>query len=149
MTSLSLWWFADTFSSWLTRPREDLCLIFQQGTVYQRVDIKWSTRLDIIWDHYRELTTKGGTREKQGTGTRQRVKGMAKIQRDWQKFLAHVDNKEKRFSFLSNKLLTDGQGCLHHCSWSSPPRWQPTNGLKHLCLATSPLVISITSGLWM
>ena len=34
-----------------------------------RYDLKRSGRVDIVWDQYRELAIKGGTREKRGTGT--------------------------------------------------------------------------------
>jgi hypothetical protein len=68
-----------------------------------RHDLKRSTRVDIVWDQYRALTIKGGTREKRGTGTRQRVSDTAKIPENWQKFLANVDNKKELFSFLSKK----------------------------------------------
>jgi len=70
-------------------------------------DLRRSTRVDIVWDQYRALTIKGGTREKRGTGTRQRVSGNAKIPGNWQQFLANVDNKKELFSFLSAKI-TEG-----------------------------------------
>ena len=70
-------------------------------------ELEWSTRVDIIWNQYRELTIKGGTREKRGKGTWQGVSGMAIVPGDWQKFLAHFDDKKELFSFLSNMLLTD------------------------------------------
>ena len=72
-----------------------------------RHDLKRSTRVDIVWDDYRALTIKGGTREKRGTGTRQRVCGTAKIPRNWQKFLANVDNKKELFAFLSKKTTQE------------------------------------------
>lgn len=49
-------------------------------------DFKRSTRVDIVWDQYRVLTIKGGTREKRGSGTRQRNSGTAKVPRDWRHF---------------------------------------------------------------
>eukprot|EP00745_Piridium_sociabile_P034704 TRINITY_DN5991_c0_g1_i13.p1 TRINITY_DN5991_c0_g1~~TRINITY_DN5991_c0_g1_i13.p1 ORF type:complete len:843 (-),score=177.10 TRINITY_DN5991_c0_g1_i13:511-3039(-) len=73
-----------------------------------RHDLNRSTRVDIVWDDYRALTIKGGTREKRGTGTRQRVSGTAKIPGNWQTFLANSDNKKELFSFLSKKV-TEGQ----------------------------------------
>ena len=45
-----------------------------------------STRVDVVWDDHRDMSIKGGTREKRGSGTRQRVTGSAKVPRDWQKF---------------------------------------------------------------
>lgn len=95
-------------------------------------DLKRSTRVDIVWDQYRALTIKGGTREKRGSGTRQRISGTAKVPRDWQAFLANEDNKTELFSFLSTALVTNGQfpddkdvyitadDCVHHVG-NSPP----------------------------
>ena len=71
-------------------------------------DLRRSTILDLVWDQYHALTIKGATREKRGTGTRQRVSGTARIPGNWQKFLANVDNKKELFSFLSKKI-TEGQ----------------------------------------
>ena len=73
---------------------------------YPRVrhDLQRSARVDIVWDQYRALTIKGGTREKRGTGTRQRVSGSAKVPRNWQEFLTNIDNKKELFSFLSQKI---------------------------------------------
>lgn len=72
-----------------------------------RHDLKRSTRVDIVWDQYRALTIKGGTREKRGTGIRQRISGTAKIPGNWQNFLANVDNKKELFSFLSKKITEE------------------------------------------
>ena len=63
--------------------------------------------MDIVWDQCRELTIKGGTREKRGTGTRQRVDGNAKVPGNWQKFLASIENKNELFSFLSKKVTEE------------------------------------------
>lgn len=68
-----------------------------------RHDLKRLTRVDVVWDQYRALTIKGGTREKRGTGIRQRISGTAKIPGNWQNFLANVDNKKELFSFLSKR----------------------------------------------
>ena len=70
-------------------------------------DLKRSSRVDIVWDQYRALTIKGGTREKRGTGTRQCVSGTAKIPGNWQKFLANIDNKKELFTFLSKKITEE------------------------------------------
>ena len=48
-----------------------------------RHDLKRSTRVDIVWEQYRALAIKGGTREKRGTGIRQRMFGAAKIPGNW------------------------------------------------------------------
>ena len=72
-----------------------------------RHDLKRSTRVDIVWDQYRALTIKGGTKEKRGTGIRQRICGTAKIPGNWQNFLANVDKKKELFSFLSKKITEE------------------------------------------
>lgn len=72
-----------------------------------RHDLKRLTRVDVVWDQYRALTIKGGTREKRGTGIRQRISGTAKIPGKWQNFLANVDNKKELFSFLSKKITEE------------------------------------------
>ena len=69
-----------------------------------RHDLKRSTTVDIVWDQYRALTIKGGTREKRETGIWQRISGTAKIPGNWQNFLKNVDNKKELFSFLSKKI---------------------------------------------
>ena len=53
------------------------------------------------------MTIKGGTREKRGTGIRQRVSGTAKVPGNWQKFLGGVDSKKELFSFLSQQITEE------------------------------------------
>ena len=76
-------------------------------------------RVDIIWDQHCALSIKGSTREKRGTGIRQRVSGTAKFPGNWKKFLANADNKKELFSFLSQKnkrrTVCRRQEFLHHC----------------------------------
>ena len=67
-------------------------------------ELKRSTRVDIVWDQYRETSIKGSTREKRGTGTRQRVSGSAKVPKNWPDFLASAANKTELFSFLATRL---------------------------------------------
>lgn len=62
-------------------------------------------RVDIVWDQYHKSSIKGCTREKRGTGTRQRVSSSAKVPGNWQSFLANAENKKELFSFLSAKLV--------------------------------------------
>ena len=71
------------------------------------MDLRRSSRVNIVWDQYRVLTIKGGTREKRGSGTRQRVSAIAKIPGNWKKFLANIDNKNDFFLFLSNKIAEE------------------------------------------
>lgn len=66
-----------------------------------------SRRVDIVWDDYRKLSIKGGTRQKRGTGTRQRVTGCAKVPANWQNFLANAENKKELFLFLSKRAAEE------------------------------------------
>lgn len=68
-------------------------------------DLRRAERVDIIWDQYREMTIKWSTREKRGTGTRQRVYRLAKVPGKWHEFLADEDNKKELFLFLSTELM--------------------------------------------
>ena len=67
-------------------------------------ELKRSTRVDIVWDQYRETSIRQSTREKRGTGTRQRVSGSAKVPKNWPDFLASAANKTGLFSFLATRL---------------------------------------------
>ena len=68
-------------------------------------ELKRAARVDIVWDQYRTMTIKRATREKRGTGTRQRISGRAKVPGNWHHFLLNDDNKKELFSFLSTKLM--------------------------------------------
>uniref|UniRef100_UPI00358DF69B uncharacterized protein n=1 Tax=Myxine glutinosa TaxID=7769 RepID=UPI00358DF69B len=68
-------------------------------------ELKRAARVDIVWDQYRTMSIKATTREKRGTGTRQRVSGSAKVPGNWQNFLANAENKKELFSFLSTSIV--------------------------------------------
>ena len=72
-----------------------------------RHDLKRSTRVDVVFDQYRSLSIKGSTREKRGSGTRQRISGSAKIPGNWQQFLKNDDNKKELFCFLAKKIIEE------------------------------------------
>uniref|UniRef100_UPI00358F24FE uncharacterized protein n=1 Tax=Myxine glutinosa TaxID=7769 RepID=UPI00358F24FE len=80
-------------------------------------ELKRAARVDIVWDQYR-TSIKATTREKRGTGTRQRVSGSAKVPGNWQNFLANAENKKRALLIPVNK----------HCA-NTIPRWQ--TGLYH------------------
>lgn len=82
------------------------------------------SRVDIIWDTYKNDSLKGTAGAKHGKGIRRYVVGKAAIPGNWQNIL-HVDsNKTELFSFLSKVLIqafckeekevvvTDGQRVL-------------------------------------
>lgn len=68
-----------------------------------RFDLARSTRVDVVWDEYRTLSIKGDTREKRGSGTRQRVTGAAKVPGEWEQFLSNAENKKELFAYLSTE----------------------------------------------
>uniref|UniRef100_UPI00358E15C1 uncharacterized protein n=1 Tax=Myxine glutinosa TaxID=7769 RepID=UPI00358E15C1 len=68
-------------------------------------ELKRAARVDIVWDQYHTMSIKATTREKRGTGTRQRVSGSAKVPGNWQNFLANAENKKELFSFLSTSIV--------------------------------------------
>ena len=82
------------------------------------------SRVDLVWDTYKDNSLKGTARAKRGKGVRRRVVGKAAIPGNWQNVLRVDSNKTELFGFLSNVLLqvfceedkevvlTDGKGVL-------------------------------------
>eukprot|EP00733_Pompholyxophrys_punicea_P001350 Pompholyxophrys_punicea_v1_NODE_638_length_1541_cov_7.177972.p1 type:complete len:247 gc:universal NODE_638_length_1541_cov_7.177972:1270-530(-) len=64
-------------------------------------ELKFSTRVDVVWDTYLPSSLKESTREKRGKGTRRKVSGQNKIPRDFNKFLLDSANKQELMDFLS------------------------------------------------
>lgn len=63
-------------------------------------------RIDFVWDRYLPMSLKSFTREKRGSGTRQRVEGHLKLPKNWNNFLKVDENKEELFLFLGKKIKT-------------------------------------------
>lgn len=65
-----------------------------------------TTRVDAVWDTYRETSLKSQTRSKRGQGQRTRVSPKVPLPKgaEWQKFLKDGRNKEDLFQFLSGEL---------------------------------------------
>ena len=68
-------------------------------------ELKRAARVDIIWDQYRAMSIKATTREKRGTGARQRVSASAKVPVNWQNFLTDPENRKELFSYLSTSIV--------------------------------------------
>ena len=65
------------------------------------------TRTDAIWDRYPRNNIKSQTHSRRGTGHRTELgtDGDSPIpRRDWQLYLANIENKEELFEFISQKL---------------------------------------------
>lgn len=67
-----------------------------------------TTRIDAIWDTYRDASLKSQTRAKRGEtiGSRTRVSAKVPIPKgvEWQKFLKDCENKDQFFKFISQEL---------------------------------------------
>ena len=69
------------------------------------------TRLDIVFDVYREKSIKGSAREKRGTGARIRVSDMTPITRKWSNFLRVNENKAELFRLIARICTTEAALC--------------------------------------
>ena len=93
------------------------------------------SRVDLVWDTYKDNSLKGTARAKRGKGVRRRVVGKAAIPGNWQNVLRVDSNKTELFGFLSNVLFQVfceedkevqsslmGRGCSAHsyCRISTP-----------------------------
>ena len=60
-------------------------------------------RVDVIWDHYLPDILKATTRQRRGTGIRQRMRhdGNGNFPRNWNSYLQNASNKVKLFGYLS------------------------------------------------
>ena len=66
-----------------------------------------ATRTDAIWDRYPRNNIKSQTHSRRGTGPRTELgtDGDSPIpRRDWQLYLANIENKEELFAYISEKL---------------------------------------------
>ena len=93
------------------------------------------SRVDLVWDIYKDDSLKGTARAKRGKGVRRRVRGKAALPGNWQNVLRFDSNKTELFSFFSKILLqafckgdkevvlTVGNGCSAHsyCRMSTHP----------------------------
>ena len=92
------------------------------------------SRVDLVWDTYKDDSLKGIARAMRGKGVRRHVVGKAALTGNWQNFLRIDSNKRYLFSFLStirrslrktrNLSSPMGTGCSAHsyCSMSTPCR---------------------------
>ena len=58
------------------------------------------SRVDLVWDTYKDDSLKGTARAKRGKGVRRHVVGKAALTGNWQNFLRIDSNKRELFSFL-------------------------------------------------
>ena len=103
------------------------------------------SRVDFVWDTYKDDSLKGTARAKRGKGVRRHVVGKAALPGNWQNFLRIDSNKRELFSFLSkirrsvrktSKLSSPlGRGCSAHsyCRMSTPCRHAALKKLIVIC----------------
>jgi len=82
------------------------------------------SRIDLVWDTYKDDSRKGTARAKRGKGVMRHVVGKAALPRNWKNVLRIDGNKRELFSFLSkirhsvrktSKLSSPlGRGCSAH-----------------------------------
>ena len=105
------------------------------------------SRVDLVWDIYKDDSLKSTARGKRGKGVRRRVGGKAAVAGNCHTFLRVDSNKTELFSFLSTILrqafckedkevvLTDGEGGSAHsyCRMSTPCRHAVMKKLIVVC----------------
>lgn len=64
------------------------------------------SRIDVVWDTYRDGSLKETTREKRGKGVRKKVAPQTKLPVNFANFLQEAKNKEELFALLTN--VVDG-----------------------------------------
>eukprot|EP00794_Sanderia_malayensis_P011452 gene11452-12649_t len=68
---------------------------------YIKHQLETASRVDLVWDEYKQESLKGHTREKRGKGSRRRVGPNVVLPRNWQQFLRNDENKGELFRFLA------------------------------------------------
>lgn len=94
---------------------------------YLMNQLRHATRVDLVWDQYRDDSLKTRTRANRGRGTRMKVTPSGKIPGNWQEFLKPSENKQELFDFL-----TEG---LHHLDMPVGKHVYATSGPSSICIA--------------
>ncbi|KAK3910810.1 putative 1-aminocyclopropane-1-carboxylate oxidase [Frankliniella fusca] len=79
---------------------------------YLNREISTVTRLDIVFDRYKDDSLKNCTRDKRGEGTKVKISLTAKVPKGWEKFLRNSANKTALFNLLAESisdLATNGK----------------------------------------
>ena len=64
------------------------------------------TRVDLVWDMYREGSLKRTTRKRRGTGQCRQVTMSTRIPRDWKGLLQNEENKNELFLPLASYVVS-------------------------------------------
>lgn len=71
---------------------------------YIESQLRYSNRVDVIWDRYISNSLKASTRSKRGTGIRRKVQPNNELPRNWKSFLRVDGNKTDLFEFLAEHI---------------------------------------------
>ena len=71
---------------------------------YLEAVLKWSDRLDLVFDQYYDKSLKNAVREKRGSGIRYKVQTKVKLPPKWSDFLFVSENKKELFHFLAREI---------------------------------------------
>ena len=97
------------------------------------------TRLDLVWDTYKDDSLKTTVRSKRGKGVHRRVAAAAAIPRNWHRFLRADESKMEIFAFLTQialnwldekdkqLVMTDGAGVHSKPLLEDPTLLDPCN----------------------
>ena len=68
--------------------------------------VKRYSRVDVVFDVYRQYSLKAETQQKSGSGARRKVVGNSRLSKSWNSFLRCDENKTELFAFLADKMIT-------------------------------------------
>ena len=71
---------------------------------YIQRQFETATRVDIVWDVYKNDSLKASARERRGCGSRRMVLPSAQLPGNWKGFLRDSDNKTQLFEFIAKSL---------------------------------------------
>ena len=71
---------------------------------YIESQLRYSNRVDVIWDRYISNSLKASTRSKRGTGIRRKVQPSNELPKNWKRFLRVDGNKTDLFEFLAEHI---------------------------------------------
>jgi hypothetical protein len=71
---------------------------------YIQRQFETATRVDIVWDIYKNNSLKASPRERRGCGSRRMVLPSAQSPGNWKGVLRDIDIKTNLFEFIAKKL---------------------------------------------
>ncbi|KAH3893913.1 hypothetical protein DPMN_018065 [Dreissena polymorpha] len=78
--------------------------------------LKTCSRVDVVWDEYREDSLKASTRGERGKEIRKRDQEDSAIPGNWESFLRIYDNKTGLFTYLAEQLTSKDTSQISPCN---------------------------------